>query len=52
MLRIAKQSIYIGMGLSFILMVAAISGEIPPAVGALLQEIIDVAVILNALRAR
>ncbi|HSX03442.1 MAG TPA: heavy metal translocating P-type ATPase [Rhabdochlamydiaceae bacterium] len=52
MLRIAKQSIYIGIGLSFVLMVIAAFGEIPPAVGALLQEIIDVAVILNALRAR
>ena len=52
MLRIAKQSIYIGIGLSFCLMVIAAFGEIPPAVGALLQEGIDVAVILNALRAR
>ena len=52
MLYIAKQSIFFGMGLSFILMVIAASGRIEPAVGALLQEIIDVAVILNALRAR
>lgn len=52
MLYIAKQSILIGIGLSFVLMVIAIFGKIEPAIGALLQEIIDVAVILNALRAR
>ncbi|HSW73100.1 MAG TPA: heavy metal translocating P-type ATPase, partial [Chlamydiales bacterium] len=52
MLRVAKQSIYIGIGLSFILMVIADFGVIIPAIGAVLQEIIDVAVILNALRAR
>ncbi len=51
MLRIARQSIWIGIGLSFALMWIAISGHIVPAVGAILQEIIDVAVILNALRA-
>jgi cation transport ATPase len=32
-------------------MVFAAFGHIPPTAGALLQEIIDVAVILNALRA-
>ncbi len=52
MLYIAKQSIFIGMGLSFILMIIASFGLIIPPVGAMLQEIIDVAVILNALRAR
>ena len=52
MLKIAKQSIFIGMGLSFCLMVVAAWGYILPAVGAGLQEIIDVAVILNALRSR
>lgn len=52
MIHIAKQSIYIGIGLSFILMVFAVFGYIQPVIGALLQEIIDVAVILNALRAR
>jgi heavy metal translocating P-type ATPase len=51
MLRIARQSIYVGLGLSFACMVAASMGKIPPAAGALLQEAIDVAVILNALRA-
>ena len=52
MLRIAKQSIYIGLGLSFTFMVIASFGLISPAVGALLQEAVDVLVILNALRAR
>lgn len=52
MLFIAKQSILIGIGLSFVLMVVAVFGHIVPALGAILQEIIDVAVILNALRAR
>jgi P-type E1-E2 ATPase len=52
MLFIAKQSIFIGIGLSFVLMVIAAFGHIIPAIGAMLQEIIDVAVILNALRAR
>lgn len=52
MLKIAKQSIWIGIGLSFLLMCIAIFGVIPPAIGAAMQEIIDVSVILNALRAR
>ena len=52
MLFIAKQGIWIGMGLSSALMIIAAFGYITPPVGALLQEIIDVAVILNALRAR
>ena len=52
MLYIAKESILIGMGLSFILMVIALFGWIAPPIGAMLQEVIDVAVILNALRAR
>ncbi len=52
MLRIAKQSIYFGLGASFFLMVVASFGYIQPAVGAVLQEVIDTTVILNALRAR
>ena len=52
MLRIAKQSIYIGLGLSFGSMVLASIGLISPVVGALFQETVDVIVILNALRAR
>ncbi|KBZ62284.1 heavy metal translocating P-type ATPase [Mycobacterium colombiense] len=49
--RIAVQSAVVGMGLSLIAMVIATLGWLPPAPGALLQEGIDVAVILNALRA-
>ncbi|MEV0695138.1 heavy metal translocating P-type ATPase [Streptomyces sp. NPDC050388] len=49
--RIAVQSALGGMLLSLAAMAAAAMGLLPPAVGALLQEGIDVAVILNALRA-
>ncbi|MFJ5925026.1 heavy metal translocating P-type ATPase [Kitasatospora sp. NPDC092948] len=49
--RIAVQSALGGMALSFAAMVLAAFGFLPPAVGALLQQLIDVAVILNALRA-
>ncbi|MBP2471851.1 heavy metal translocating P-type ATPase [Crossiella equi] len=49
--RIAVQSAVTGMALSLLAMAAATLGLLPPAVGALLQEGIDVAVILNALRA-
>ena len=49
-LRIARQSIWVGLGLSAGAMVIAAAGYVPPVVGALLQEGIDVAVILNALR--
>jgi heavy metal translocating P-type ATPase len=48
---IAMQSIVAGMMLSGAAMVAAAFGHITPVAGALLQEGIDVAVILNALRA-
>ncbi len=48
---IALQSVGAGLGLSMIAMVAAAFGYLPPVQGALLQEVIDVAVILNALRA-
>ncbi len=50
-IKIAKQSILWGIGLSIICMILASFGLIPPIVGAVLQEGIDVAVILNALRA-
>ena len=50
-LRIARQSIWTGLGLSGTAMVVASFGYIPPIAGAILQEVIDVAVILNALRA-
>jgi iron-sulfur cluster repair protein YtfE (RIC family) len=49
--RIALESVVAGMGLSLLAMVAAIAGLLPPTAGAVLQEAIDVAVILNALRA-
>jgi heavy metal translocating P-type ATPase len=49
-LHLARQSIWVGLGLSSTAMVVASFGYIPPVVGALLQEAIDVAVILNALR--
>jgi heavy metal translocating P-type ATPase len=47
---IARQSVVVGMGLSFAAMGFAAFGFIPPVVGAILQEGIDVAVIVNALR--
>jgi P-type E1-E2 ATPase len=48
---IALQSVIAGMGLSIVAMIAAALGFIAPVEGALLQEVIDVAVIFNALRA-
>jgi heavy metal translocating P-type ATPase len=48
---IALESVYAGVGLSILGMIAAALGYITPVQGALLQEVIDVAVILNALRA-
>jgi P-type E1-E2 ATPase len=48
---IAYQSVAVGLGLSVAGMVAAAFGLITPVQGALLQEVIDVAAILNALRA-
>jgi P-type E1-E2 ATPase len=49
-MRIARQSIRVGLGLSGIAMLVAAFGGLTPIVGAALQEVIDVAVILNALR--
>lgn len=49
--RIAEQSVAVGIGLSLAAMVVAALGYLPPVQGALLQEVIDVAAILNALRA-
>ncbi|MGZ4187617.1 MAG: heavy metal translocating P-type ATPase [Solirubrobacteraceae bacterium] len=48
---IARQSVLCGMGLSIAAMGVAAAGYLPPVAGALLQEGIDLAVILNALRA-
>jgi heavy metal translocating P-type ATPase len=50
-LRLARQSIWAGLGLSALGMAAASLGWLPPVAGAVVQEAIDVAVILNALRA-
>jgi heavy metal translocating P-type ATPase len=48
---IAVESVVAGMGLSIVAMGVAALGYLPPLAGAILQEAIDVAVILNALRA-
>ena len=48
---IALQSVYVGLALSLGAMVAAALGYLSVVEGALFQEVIDVAVILNALRA-
>ncbi len=49
-LTVAKQGIFIGIGLSLVAMILGSIGTIEPLTGALLQEGIDVLVILNALR--
>ena len=49
--RIAIESIIAGMGLSILAMLAAVVGWLMPVPAAIVQEVIDVAVILNALRA-
>ena len=49
--RIALESVFAGIGLSVAAMIVAAFGYLPPIEGAFLQEAIDVAVILNALRA-
>ena len=49
--NIAVESVVAGIGLSVLGMVAAAFGYLTPVQGALVQEAIDVAVILNALRA-
>ena len=49
--RIAGQSIAIGIGLSVAFMLVAATGVLPAIAGALVQEAIDVATILNGLRA-
>lgn len=50
-MRLARQSIIAGLVMSGIAMIFAAFGYIRPTEGALLQEAIDVAVIMNALRA-
>ena len=49
--RIALQSIIVGMSLSMLAMLAAAIGWLVPVPAAIAQEVIDVTVILNALRA-
>ena len=49
-LHVAREGIIAGMGLSAIAMGFAAFGYLTPVAGALLQEVIDVGVILNALR--
>jgi len=49
--HIALESVFVGIGLSVLAMIAASFGWLAPVQGALLQEVIDIAVIFNALRA-
>jgi heavy metal translocating P-type ATPase len=48
---IARQSIFVGIGLSIVLMAVYATGKFSPLSGALLQEVVDIVVIFNALRA-
>ncbi|MGV1010491.1 MAG: heavy metal translocating P-type ATPase [Dermatophilaceae bacterium] len=48
--RIALQAVLVGMGLSLVAMLAAAAGLLPPAAGAVVQEVIDVLAIGIALR--
>ncbi|WP_312178451.1 heavy metal translocating P-type ATPase [Arthrobacter sp.] len=50
-MRVALGSIWLGIGLSVALMLVASFGFIPAVAGALTQELVDLAAILNALRA-
>jgi heavy metal translocating P-type ATPase len=49
--KIARQSILAGIGLSLLLMAVFATGKFPPLAGAIVQEVVDVVVIVNALRA-
>ncbi|KRL78405.1 heavy metal translocating P-type ATPase [Secundilactobacillus paracollinoides] len=51
-MKIARQSVLIGIAICTILMLIASFGVIPTIVGALLQEVVDTVTILYALRAR
>lgn len=51
-ITVAVQGIWVGIGLSCLLMVVAAFGVIPAIIGAALQELVDVATIVNGLRAR
>jgi heavy metal translocating P-type ATPase len=48
---IARQSILVGIGLSLVLMLVFATGKFSPVIGAIAQEVVDVVVIFNALRA-
>jgi cation transport ATPase len=50
MRRIALQSAVGGMAVSMVGMAFAAAGYLPPVAGAVMQEVIDVAAVLNALR--
>ena len=50
-MRIARQSIWFGLAVSVAGMVFAAMGKVVPLAGAAIQEVVDLAVILNALRA-
>lgn len=49
--QIARQSILIGIAMSVALMLVFATGHFPPLAGAILQEVVDIFVIFNALRA-
>jgi P-type E1-E2 ATPase len=49
--RIALQAIWLGIAISVALMLVAVWGVLPAIVGAALQELVDLAAILTALRA-
>lgn len=51
-MRIARESVLIGIGICIVLMLIASTGIIPAIVGAMLQEVVDTVTILAALRAR
>jgi len=50
MRRIALESAIGGMVLSMIGMLVAAAGHLPPVVGAIAQDVLDLAAVLNALR--
>ena len=51
-MTVAKQSVLTGIVICLILEVVAVFGLIPAVIGALLQELVDVGTMTNALRAR
>lgn len=51
-MRVAKESVLIGIAICTILMLIASFGVIPAIIGAMLQEVVDTVTILWALRAR